>query len=167
LAAIGSSGDRLLSVAALAESSRSLGIDVSPALPLPADFNEIGNQMRYSHPDRNHARVLYALRQLFRELVRREAQHNTEDNKGSDPDSNIQASKPEEKALHIPTGTLDLLLQRGELYTLLDRGQSFPVNHDAAVMLHPLPESHVTGQDTYKRYEFHRMFSFHLFILAS
>ena len=48
----------------------------------------------------------------------------------------------------------------GKFNPFLDRRQTFPVNHDPAVMLHPLPESHVTGQDTYKRHEFHRMFSF-------
>jgi hypothetical protein len=140
---------------------------LSTALSLPADFNKIGNQMRDSHPDRNHAHILYALRQLLRELVRRETQHDSENNKDPNPEGNIQAAKPEKKALHIPAGTHYLLFQRGKLDPLLDCCQSFPVNHDPAVMLHPLPESHVNGQDTHERDEFHRTFSFRLFILAS
>ena len=111
---------------------------------LPADFNEIGDQMRDSHTHWNHAHVLYALRQLFRELVRREAQHDTEDNIDPNPNSNIEAAKPEKEALHIPTGALDLLFQRGKFNPFLDCCQTFPVNHDPAVVLHPLPESHVT-----------------------
>jgi hypothetical protein len=119
-----------------------------------------------SHADWNHAHVLYALRQLFRELVRRETHHDAEDKVDSNSNSNIEAAKPEKKALHIPTGALDLLFQWGKFNPFLDCRQTFPMNHPSAVVLHPLPESHVTGQDTYKRHEFHRMFSFHLFILA-
>ena len=103
-----------------------------------------------SHADWNHAHVLDARRQVFRELVRGEAHHYTEKNEHANPERNIQAAKPEKKALHIPTGALDLLLQRGKVNPLLNRCQPFPVDHDPTVMLHPLPKCHVTGQNPYE-----------------
>jgi hypothetical protein len=111
---------------------------------------------------------LNALRQLCRELVWSwsEAHHNTEKNEYSNPNGDVQATQPEKKPLHIPTGAPDFLFQRGQLNPLLDGCQAFPMDHHSARMLHPLAESHVTSQNPYESNEFHRSFSFPLFILA-
>src|SRR5262245_47776591 len=101
------------------------------------------------------ANVLKARGYVLRVVIGWKAQHHAQHYVSRNADGDVHEAKPEKKTLHVPTGTLNLLLQRRKRDPLFNRRQPLAVDHHSTMMLHPLAKRHVGCENADHGDEFH------------